>query len=197
MYQQAKTITIVFLLAICTGCSINHHVAKDYGNYLTKNKNEQGIPKAELSAEYEKSDRTKTHRYEFRAVTVGYANLWIVEFEKILDETLKSQEIQSVFDGIAEASEGIESTNQITFNLINYRYIDYGTHLTLNIVLKHKGDEIINKHYTASGESQGVQMWAGGVFGMMDAIHDSTKSAMDQILIEFINDINSNELSSL
>jgi hypothetical protein len=31
---------------------------------------------------------TENHRYEFRSAMVGYANLWIIEFGKILDETL-------------------------------------------------------------------------------------------------------------
>jgi hypothetical protein len=197
MYRQTKTITIIFLLAICTGCSINHHVAENYGSYLSKNKNKLGIPKADISAKYDKSDKTLAHQYEFRAVTVGYANLWIVEFEKLLDETLKSQEIQSAFNGLAETSGDTKTKNLIIFNLIDYKYLDYGADITLNIVLKSNEEEIINKNYTSSGEGQGVQMWVGGVFGMMDAIHDSTKSAMDKILIEFINDIHSTEVSSL
>lgn len=197
MYHQAKALIIFFLLLASTGCSINHHVAEDYGDYLINNPNKQGIPKTALSTEYKKTDRTTDNHYEFRAISVGYANLWVVDFDNILDETLKSDEIQSAFDGLTESSGNSGSKNLIIFNLIDYKYLDYGADIKLNIVLKKNDIEVINKDYTSSGEGQGIQMWAGGVFGMMDAIHDSTKSAMDKILIEFINDINQSEISSL
>ncbi|WIO73692.1 hypothetical protein QP938_10350 [Porticoccaceae bacterium LTM1] len=189
MFDQMKKAIIALFLVLSTGCSINHHVADGYGDYLVKNKSQQVIPYTGLSAEYKKTEAVKDHRYEFRALTVGYANLWIVEFGDILDETLKSQEIQSVFNGLVEAREIGEPENLIIFDLVDYSYQDYKANISIHIVLRQKGIEAINQTYKASGEGQTVQMWAAGVFGMMDAIRDSTKSAMDEIMVQLIRDI--------
>ncbi|MEH6579268.1 MAG: hypothetical protein V7731_19570 [Amphritea sp.] len=97
-YLFALLVTVIF----STGCSINHPVADDYTQYLENNEGMNVLPKSEMAAEYTVDQATKNHRYEFRAATVGYAHLWIVEFGKILDATLKSTDVQLAFNGLSE-----------------------------------------------------------------------------------------------
>ena len=81
------TSALLLLVALTTGCSINHPVAKDYDQHLAKFGSETNLPKSDLQAEYSIAKKTVNHNYQFRAATVGYAHVWIVEFGKILDKT--------------------------------------------------------------------------------------------------------------
>ena len=81
-----------------TGCSIlKHDIANDYGEYLIKHEGKSILPKTPLKSEYSMNKSTKKHHYEFRAITVGYENLWIVNFGEILDITLESEDVQKSF----------------------------------------------------------------------------------------------------
>lgn len=83
-----KIIVGFFALAttlFLSGCAIKHPVAKDYGAYLQKS-TAVDLPKTSLKSAYVLDSKTQNHRYEFRAATVGYAHLWIVEFGQILDQ---------------------------------------------------------------------------------------------------------------
>ena len=189
----------VLLLAIVllSGCSINHHVAADYDQYLVNNQKRSNLPETDMVVDYQYSEQTERHRYEFRAATVGYANLWIVEFGKILDSTLRSQDVQSAFKEIHRASS---STSQdgfhLIFDLTRYEFIDYGAHVELVVSLLDGNMEVFQRQYAADGKTQGVKMWSAGVFGMKNAIQQSTKLAIDEILRELLTDLNAVGLSS-
>jgi hypothetical protein len=62
-------------------------------------------------------------------------------------------------------------------------------YVSMKIVLSNGGKEIINRIYSSEGDSKGGQMWGAGPFGMKNATLDSTRSAIDKILTQFINDI--------
>jgi hypothetical protein len=182
----------IFLLltGLMSGCSVNHPVAKDYPQYLAKNSNAVALPKAGLKSDYSIDGKTQDHRYEFRAATVGYAHLWIVEFGKILEETLHAQYVQASFGHLARSTaESSNGGNLISFSLETYEFKDYRAYVSMRIKFASAERTVIDKLYSVEGESRGGQMWAAGVFGMKDATLDSTKSAIDKILAQFINDI--------
>lgn len=189
-----KNIYMLSLFAavvLVTGCSINHPIAEDYNQYLVNNEGASTLPKTELEADYSINKETISHRYEFRAATVGYANLWIVEFGKILDLTLKSKDVQDAFGRLEEsASNNIVDGNLISFTLEKYEFKDYHAFITLNIVLSNGIDIFLDKTYYAEGRSQGGKMFWGGVFAMKNATQQSTKLALDKILGDFIQDVN-------
>lgn len=183
---------ILLIVVVSSGCSIKHPVAKDYNQYLLNNDNQSTLPKTELETEYFLDRQTKNHRYEFRAATVGYANLWIVEFGKILDETLKANYVQQAFGKMEQVSEqsGKEG-NLVLFTLKKYEFNNFQAHVSLDISFLN-GNKKFNKIYHTDGKSQGAKMFFGGVFAMKNAIQQSTKLAIDDILREFIQDINAN-----
>jgi hypothetical protein len=147
-----------------------------------------------MEAEYQIGNQTKFHNYQFRAATVGYAHLWIVEFGKILDKTITSNYVQSAFGRLDKNAEA--NGNMIQFELENYEFKNYRAYTALNIKVLNSGVEIFKKTYRSEGGSQGGQMWGGGPFGMKNATLKSTKQSIDKILEEFINDININKLAS-
>jgi PBP1b-binding outer membrane lipoprotein LpoB len=189
----------VNLLILCvvfiTGCSINHPVARDYGQYLENNRGDSNFPSTNIEAEYKIDEKTASHRYEFRAATVGYANLWIVEFGDILDETLRSDDVQRAFKKLEKStSDNMQSENAILFSLANYEFKNYQAYISLNISLLHGNTEVLNKTYTAEGSSQGAKMFIGGVFAMKNATHQSTKIALDIIINNFMKDVSTTTL---
>ena len=189
-----KRIYMLSLLAavvLTTGCSINHPIAEDYNQYLVNNEGANILSKTEIEADYYINEETITHRYEFRAATVGYAHIWIVEFGKILDETLKSRNVQNAFGRLEESTgKSIGDGNLISFTLENYEFKDYHAYITLNIVLSNGANVVLDKTYYAEGRSQGGKMFWGGPFAMKNATQQSTKLALDKILSDFIHDIN-------
>jgi len=187
-----RLIAILFLSVaiLASGCSIKHPIAKDYDQYLLNNGNQSSLPKTDFESDYTIDEKTKTHRYEFRSATVGYANLWIVEFGKILDKTLKANYVQSAFGKFEESTGGVDNNgNLILFSLQNYEFSGFQAHVTLNIIISNDHNEILNKNYHSDGKSQGAKMFWGGVFGMKNATQQSTKLAIDEILREFIQDV--------
>ena len=133
---------------------------------------------------------TENHRYEFRAATVGYAYIWIVEFGKILDQTLKAQYVQDAFDKL-ETLTANESTNGnlIEFRLESYEFKNYRAYVSLKVRLTNDDVEVINNTYRSEGIPPGGKMFTGGPFAMKNATLRSTKSAIDDILNQFIVDL--------
>jgi hypothetical protein len=184
-------LSLIAALALAAGCSINHPIEEDYNQYLANNQGVNTLPKTELEADYSISKETINHRYEFRAATVGYGHLWIVEFGKILDDTLKSKNVQDAFGRLEESvGNNISDGNFISFTLESYEFKDFRACISLSIVFSDGGNVVLEKTYYAEGGSQGGKMFWGGPFAMKNATQQSTKLALDKILGDFIQDVN-------
>ena len=193
MIQKSIYVVIIACaFAISSGCSINHHIANDYSKYLANNQDRSKLPSTKLEASYSMTPNTENHRYEFRSAMVGYANLWIIEFGKILDETLKSKDVQNAFRKLQkQAGNKNDNGKLIVFDLVEYAYYEFGAHVVLKISLFTNGNEIFEKVYKADGKTQGGKMFLTGAFGMKNAIQQSTKLSIDEILKSFLIDTNS------
>lgn len=183
--------TIIVFAFSLSACSISHHVHEDYPEYLENNTGESKLPHSSGNYNYTATSETEQHRYEFRSAMVGYGNLWIVEFGKILDQTIKSKDVQKAFGKLEKQTNGDTNNDSLLiFDLINYTFNDFGAHVKLQITLKESGVEQFEKTYQADGKTQGAKMFWAGVFGMKNAIQQSTKHALDDIFKRLINDIN-------
>lgn len=190
---KTKNLLATLTLAVSiTGCSISHPVEKDYDQHLAKYGAERILPKSNLDAKYVIGDSTQNHSYQFRAATVGYAHLWIVDFGKILDKTLSSGYVQTAFGALQKGPQA--EGNLIEFELESFEFRNHRAYTTLNIKVTNSGAELFNKTYSSEGASQGGQMFLAGPFGMTNATLSSTKHSIDNILSEFIKDINAREL---
>jgi len=191
MKKLYAVITLATIAALFTGCTIPHFVAADYPRYLSNNYGASKLPTTKAAFQYSMTPNTEHHKYEFRSATVGYANLWVVEIGKMLEKTLQSKDIQEAFGKLEKSSARNKTgADLIVFDLASYAFVDYGAHITLRISLTSGGKEILAKTYDAEGKTQGKKMFWGGVFGMKNAIQQSTKLALDEILRSFIHDIN-------
>lgn len=184
---------LVMICLVSTGCSIKHYVASDYQKYLSNNAGINNLPTTNTETCYTLTKATESHRYEFRSAMAGYANLWIVELGKILDATMESKDIQQVFKKITKNNDGCKGSN-ITFDLKKYEFYDFGADITLHISIYTENNLVFEKTYQSVGKGQGGKMFFGGVFAMKNAIQQSTKSAVDAIMRDFINDINKKDV---
>jgi hypothetical protein len=187
MKKFACLLALVFC-ATLTGCTIKHPIAADYGVYLNNNLGESDLPRASSPASYQLSPATQSHHYEFRSAVVGHANLWVVNFGEILDTTLRSADVQQAF-GKLEAGNSNENP-LLTFELQEYRFADFRAYLTLKISVANGENQVFDKTYKVEGKSQGGKMFWGGALAMKNAVQQSTKLAMDDILRSFIQDYN-------
>jgi hypothetical protein len=185
-----KILAAIAVMALVTGCSINHPVADDYGQYLDKNRATTALPVAKPAQQYYLPPATQAHHYEFRAATVGYAHVWVVEFGKVLDATMQSPDIVAALGPLKKAEADKGNGNTLVFDLKKYTFEDHGAHVELAISVRNQGGEVFSKTYKASGGTQGAKMFFAGPFGMKNAVHQSTKLAMDDIIGRFINDLN-------
>ena len=181
---------IAAFVLLSSACAINHAIHEDYPAYLTNNQGASSLPRTNLQASYTLTPRTEQHHYEFRSIAVGYGNVWIVEFGKILDQTLQSNDVQAAFGKLEKGTSGTDRANVIQFDLENYTFGDFAARVALRIALLRSGTEVFSKTYRADGKSQGGKMLFGGVLAMRNATQQSTKLALDSILRDFIEDVN-------
>lgn len=186
----SNLIVIGMFFSVLTGCSMKHYIAGDYPVYLAKNEGTEKLEKTTVNADYLLTPNTVEHRYQFRSATVGYAHVWIVEFGKMLESSLQSKDMQGSFGRITR-SEGKEATgNLVVFDLKQYEFKDYGAHVVLAVSVTNNGKKVFDATYESDGKKQGAKMFWGGVFAMKNSIQQSTKIAIDDILGQFIRDVN-------
>jgi hypothetical protein len=189
-----KVFAQMFLVAIIalstSACSIRHFVELDYPQYLVNNAGQTNLPKTDKAAEYFLTPATQQHRYEFRAALTGAAHLWIVEFGKMLDDTLMSADVQKAFSSLRKISDmSAASNNLLIFDLQDYTFANFSAHVSLKISLFRAGQVVFSKTYTQDGKSQGGKMFWGGAFAQKNAVQQSTKFALDEILRQLIADL--------
>ena len=185
------------VLALTTACSITRPVSDDYSMYLGNNPGTGNLPNARVAERYYLPPATQAHRYEFKSVMGGYANTWVVEFGKVLDATMRSSDVVAALGSLSKsANDNPGSGNTLVFELQRYSFEDKGAHVELAISIRSAKGDVFRKIYTADGRTQGGKMFWGGAFAMKNAVQQSTKLAMDDILARFIRDAGSTSLAS-
>ena len=196
LIKKLSTVAFVIVVVLAaSGCTITHNVADDYPQYLSNNVGSSELPKTKIQTDYSMTPETESNRYEFRAWVSGYGNLWVVEFGHVLDQTLQSRDDQDAFGRLTKRSADANnaSGNLLLFDLVQYEFTDFGAHIALKISFRKNGVELLSKTYQADGRTQGHKMFWGGVFSMKNAIQQSTKAALDEILKNLILDLNRTE----
>lgn len=190
-----KALMRLFLLALLamstSACTIHHYVEQDYPQYLVNNTGTANLPTTDRVSAYLLAPATQQHSYEFRSMMSGYGNLWIVEFGRMLDDTMNSADARKAFGAIQKVSEvSGASDGLLLFDLQNYSFEEFGAHISLQISLYRSGKVVFSKLYRQDGKTQGGKMFWGGVFAQKNAVQQSTKLALDEILRQLIADLN-------
>ncbi len=183
-------IALLAAALVMSGCSIKHDVVKDYPQYLMNNQGNSHLPTTSSASGYAVMPATQANHYEFRSAMAGYANVWVVEFGRLLDDTMQSSDVQAAFGKLMKVKSSDESGGLLVFDLQNYSYAEMGAHITLKVTYRRGGKEVFSKVYQADGTTQGGKMFWGGAFAMKNAVQQSSKLALDHILVQLINDLN-------
>lgn len=184
LFQLGAVIVLAFS---SLACSIKHPVANDYDQYLSNNKGTVQLENVSKPATYSQSSTTQAHHYEFRSAMAGWANVWVVEFGKILDATMASDDVKNAFIDLNKANDG--NALHLSFDLKSYTFSDTAAHISLEVAARDNGVEVWRKTYNADGKGQAGKMFWGGVFAMKNAVQQSTKLAVDQILLSLTKDL--------
>jgi hypothetical protein len=172
------------------GCS-THHVKDDYAHYLARSTGKRPLPRTNLTAAYMIASETQDHEYVVSPAGTDYGQEWIVEFGDMLDQTLRSSDVQAAFGKLEERREDKPSPGSLVkFELVDYSFEDSYAHLELRISLVTGGVQRFARTYRADGKSQHGKVVFAGPFGVRNAVQQSTKLAMDEVLGEFIADVN-------
>lgn len=179
------------IVCLASGCAINHQIADDYPQYLADNGKAGDIPNTKLESDYFIDSATQKYSYVYRSWGAGYGNKWIVQFGKMLDETLNAAYVQSAFGRLQRQKSGADETGYlIAFDLKSYTFDAYRANVSMQIVLTNAGKTVLDKTYTSEGGTEAAHIWTTGAFGTNNAMKQSTKMAIDNILTQFIKDIN-------
>jgi hypothetical protein len=120
----------------------------------------------------------------------GYANVWVVQFGQILDDTLQAHDVQAAFGKLAKSDGGAVNDGLLVFDLQSYTYVELGAHVSLKVTYRRGNQDVFSKVYQTDGTTQGGKMFWGGAFAMKNAVQQSTKLAIDNILRQLIVDLN-------
>ena len=74
--------------------------------------------------------------------------------------------------------------------MVDYKFEGFEARVKLNIKTTLNGKTIMHKTYYKKGNSQGGKMFWAGAFGQKNAVQQSTKLALDEILRQLISDLN-------
>lgn len=180
-------VAALWLTAACTT-----QIDADYPKYLANNQGAVTFTNTKVAdqADYYLTPKTDNHSYQFRAFMGGVANSWVIDFGRILDATMNGEDIKTAFAEVRKADSAASGDNLLlVFDLNSYIFEGFEAQVAMTVTARHGARELISKRYQATGISQGGKMFWGGAFAMKNAVQQSTKSAVDQILTAFIADL--------
>jgi hypothetical protein len=190
-------LTVLGAFFFLAGCSTYRYAAKDYDRYLADNSGSAKLQKATVEADYLLTKETRGHRYAFRSSDVGYENVWVVEFGKMLESSLQSQDVQDSFWRLTKQKGGGTKGYLIVFDLKKYEFKDHEARVTMHISVSANGKRSFDKDYNVVGTEQGGKMFFGGVLAMKNAIQELNKKAIDELMNDLINDLNKNGIADV
>lgn len=185
---RSVRLAVVLAVAWTAGCSINHPIAKDYPAYLAGQQGQASLPRVGADAQYRIDEATRAHKYEFRAASVGYAHVWVVEFGKLLEQTLGTADVRGAFESLTPAGAAAQGL-VLDFRLVSYTFENFAARIELEVAASRDGQSLLKKTYQATGANKAGQMMTAGVFGMKNAVNNSTKTALDDILGRFLGEL--------
>ncbi len=185
--KKLAGIALIGLTLGTTACSTM--VANDYPQYLTNNAGQVKAERLNTMAKYTISEKLMSHQFSVRSFAAGIANSWVVEAGKMLQSTLASADYNSQFS--ADKDQGLE----LAFDLDNYEFRNFQTYLTLKVTATKNGEQVLSKSYTSIGANQTSKVMWGGGFAMKNAIQQSTKLALDDVLKQLVGDLKAQNIA--
>ena len=131
-------------------------------------------------------EQTLTKKVSVRAFMSGIANTWEVEPGDMLKQ-VADIELPQMFSGyefVTADKPPVPKGNGIALQLsiADYQFNHFAAHITVEAVATGPGQQpLLQKTYSADGESHGAKMYWAGPFGMKSVIRQSSLDAYKKI----------------
>lgn len=183
-----KTIPAALMLSLFTlavGCS--HQVMDSYPRYLSNNRGTLNLPPVADPVTYELTPASENHRRIIRSASAGWANKWILEFGKAMHATMASEDVRMAAPRLARGPNA--GAVHLEMNVEEFDFRNHHAYLTLNVRAFKDNALLGQKRYQAEGNSQGGKMFWGGAAAMRNAMQQSSKAAIDQVVMQMFSDL--------
>jgi len=175
-----------FLLVSCV-----HNISNGFDIYLKEHPT--NLSKIDIPVSYSIDPNTKKMIYSFRCFSTGITNKWIIKVGDMLKDYLEIRGPQ-IFKKFVPYNKDSSISIHIDFAITNYAFKDFRAYVGMKIAVYKNNKLLFSKNYNAIGIREGERIFWGGAYAQRYAVHQSTQSAFDSIMTQFLNDLR-NKLS--
>ena len=129
--------------------------------------------------------------YSFRAFGSGIANKWTVPYGQQIVAYAQTY-LASAFERFDEGGGASPSADNVAVQLgaVDYTIENQTAIVSLDVTAKESsGRELVNKTYSARGDSGGGMVFLGGAFAQKAATRNTTNQALTQIFDRLVDDL--------
>ncbi|MFO1431014.1 MAG: hypothetical protein U1F76_12850 [Candidatus Competibacteraceae bacterium] len=127
-----------------------------------------------------------------RSFMTGIAHSWDAQPGEMLKQ-VADIELPQMFNHYQFATSYPQPQNQaivLELSIPNYQFANFRADISVHAIAYGPNKvELLDKTYTASGETQGGKMFWGGAFGMKSAVRQSSLDAYQKIFVQLRGDL--------
>ena len=175
------------LMLLSAGCA--HQVTFDRPDAYTIS-----APRQEVGVTAVIDQATLTNKVEIRAFLTGIAQTWVAEPGDMLKQ-VANIELPQMFSRYELATAYVEPAPGprwivLELTIPNYQFSEFRAWISMTATVYDRGRrQLLQKTYSAEGETQGAKMFGTGAFGMKSAIRQSSLDAYRKVFAELRSDL--------
>lgn len=163
-----------------------HPVDAGYAEFLAEVSGQFGFPRVAGSIRYFVDAATESHSAKFRSSQLGRT---IVKFGPILHATMQGSDVAAAFGKVTKASSAAAKDGLLlVFSLTEFDVRNFRAFIQLTVSARRGGREIMLRPYYGVGRPL-IPKRRGPSRLMMVAVRNSTKDALDRIILTLVDDL--------
>lgn len=175
---------LLFSFFLLVGCA--HNISNGFDVYLKEHPS--SLSKINIPVSYSIDPNTQNMVYSFRCFSTGIANKWIIKVGDMLKDYLEIKGPQ-IFKEFVPYNKDSSIPIHIDFAITNYAFKGFQAYVGMKITVYKNNQLLFAKNYNAIGVREGGKIFWGGAYAQRYAVHQSSQSAFDSIMTQFLNDL--------